>query len=111
MSILGDIKKVMPLPEDCTDFDTALIMHINSAFFNLKQLGIGPKTAFKITGDSNEWSEFECTEEQLEPVKEYVGLKTKKKFDPPVSSTAVTALNESIIEVENRLLWNGDYGT
>lgn len=111
MSILGDIKKMMPLPEDCTDFDTALITHANSAFFNLKQLGIGPTTAFKITGDSDEWSDFECTEDQTGPVKEYVCLKVKKKFDPPVNSTAVAALNETIMEVENRLLWNGDYGT
>lgn len=111
MSILGDVKKFIPVPEDDTSFDTALTMHINHLFFELMQLGVGPATIpFSIQNDS-EWSDFDCPPEQLETVKLFVCAKTKLRFDTPTSSSMAQVLNETIEEVETRLHWNRDYGT
>ena len=49
-SILESIKKMLGLLKDYTAFDTDIIIHINSVFTILTQLGVGPKEGFKITG-------------------------------------------------------------
>ena len=40
-SILTSIKKLLGIAEECEDFDTDIIMHINSTFLNLYQIGVG----------------------------------------------------------------------
>lgn len=42
-SILTSIKKLLGIGEDDTSFDTDILLHINSTFSVLTQLGIGPK--------------------------------------------------------------------
>lgn len=110
MSILSDIKKAIPIPEDSDDFDNEILPLINGAFFNLKQLGVGPLNTFYVDTDS-EWSDFDCKDDALGAVKTYVGLKVKLLFDPPQSGSAMNALTESIKELEVRLEWNADYDT
>lgn len=112
MGILKDVKKFIPVNEDDTSFDSAIIMHINNAFFNLKQLGVGPvDIPYTIQDDTNEWNEFDCLPEQTEIVKMYVCMKVKLNFDTPTSTAVSTALKEAFTEVETRLHWNQDYGT
>ena len=41
-SILTSIKKLLGIAEDYEHFDQDLIMHINSVFAILKQMGAGP---------------------------------------------------------------------
>ena len=41
-SILTSIKKLLGIPEDYTAFDDQIIIHINSVFMILNQLGVGP---------------------------------------------------------------------
>lgn len=111
MSILEDVKKFIPIPVDDDSFDTALTMHINSLFFELMQLGIGPATIpFSIQNDS-EWSDFDCLPQQLDTVKLFICAKTKLQFDTPTSGAVSQALKETVAEVETRLHWNQDYGT
>ena len=45
-SILTSIKKLLGIPEDYTAFDDQIIIHINSVFMILNQLGVGPKDGF-----------------------------------------------------------------
>lgn len=111
MSILEDVKKFIPIPVDDDSFDTALILHINSLFFELMQLGIGPATIpFSIQNDS-EWSDFDCLPQQIDTVKLFICAKTKLQFDTPTSGAVSQALKETVAEVETRLHWNRDYGT
>lgn len=100
-SILISIKKLLGISKDCTDFDTDIIIHINTTFMILNQLGVGEE-GFQIEDNSATWDEF-VNLEQLSAVKSYVHLKVKLLFDPPTNSFLVDAINESIKELEWRL--------
>ena len=102
-SILTSIKKMLGISEEYTHFDEDLIMHINSALAVLCQLGVGPSEGFFITNKSAVWSDFVPDLSKLQFVKTYVYQKVKLLFDPPQSSAAIQALNESIKEFEWRI--------
>ena len=99
-SILSSIKKLIGPTEDDTSFDVDIIMHINSAFFRLNQLGVGPSEGFSITDKTKTWEEFLVARKDLEAVKSYVYQKVRLVFDPPQSAFLVEALKESIKEFE-----------
>ena len=99
-SILTSIKKLLGPTEDDTSFDVDIIMHINSAFFRLNQLGVGPATGFFITDNTKTWEDFLESRTDLEAVKTYVYQKVRLVFDPPQSAFLVEALKESIKEFE-----------
>lgn len=102
-SILTSIKKLLGISEDYTQFDSDLIMHINSVFLNLTQLGIGPASGFTIEDESTEWTDFVNNDAQLQAVKSYMYLKVKLLFDPPLSSAVIESTNRMIAELEWRL--------
>ena len=104
-SILTSIKKLLGISEEYTQFDDDLIMHINSVFLNLTQLGVGPKEGFVIEDDSSVWSDFVdiYNNVQLNAIKTYIYLKVKLLFDPPLSSSVVESINRMISELEWRL--------
>lgn len=110
-SILKTIRKmVLGLPINSEDseeeiaFDTDLIIHINTAFSVLNQLGVGPKGGFFITGVDSKWSDFIGESKAIEMVKTYVYLKTKLAFDPPQNGTAVELMKEQCREYEWRAM-------
>lgn len=104
-SILTSIKKLLGISEDYHQFDDDIIMHINTVFLNLTQLGVGPEAGFSIEDDSAEWSDFIDIENnaQLHAVKSYMYLKVKLLFDPPLSSAVIESTNRMISELEWRL--------
>lgn len=102
-SILNDIKKLLGIDNTYTEFDTDIIIHINSVFMILNQLGVGPESGYRITGSLNIWSEFTDNEYEMESVKSYIYLKVRMMFDPPQSSALMQAMNEQIKEFEWRL--------
>ena len=106
-SILTSIKKLLGIDESYTQFDTDLIMHINSVFMILSQLGIGPSTLFLIQDEYSTWDEFieegDSQYEKMELVKSYMYLKVKLLFDPPISSAVMESTNRMISEFEWRL--------
>ena len=102
-SILTSIKKLLGITEEYENFDQDIIMHINSAFMILNQLGVGPKSGFSISDKSSTWDEFIPESSNLEAVKTYVYLKVKLMFDPPLSSTVIEAIKSQINELEWRL--------
>lgn len=102
-SILQSIEKLLGLENSYTAFDTDLIIHINSVFMILNQLGVGPEDGYRITGSLNTWSEFTDDELQFESVKSYVYLKVRLLFDPPQNSAHLNAIQQSISEFEWRL--------
>ena len=99
-SILTSIKKLIGPTEDDTSFDVDIIMHINSAFFRLNQLGVGPSEGFSITDKTTTWEEFLVARKDLEAVKTYVYQKVRLVFDPPQSGFLVEAIKDSIKEFE-----------
>ena len=103
-SILLTIKTLLggAAAED-TEFNTDIIININSAFSILHQLGLGPKRGFKITGDSEVWEDFLGNKDYLEDVKTYVYLKTRLVFDPPSNSFLTKSIEDQIKELEWRL--------
>lgn len=100
-SILTSIKKLLGIQEEYEHFDVDIIMHINTAFMVLTQLGVGPSEGFTIDDKYDVWSDF--TTENLEAVKTYVYLKVRIAFDPPNSSSVMEAMNRQISEYEWRL--------
>lgn len=102
-SILVSIKKMLGISEDVKIFDADIIIHINSVFMILNQLGVGPSKGFSITDATSTWSEFIPNESSIEAVKSYVYLKVRLLFDPPTSSAAIESYNKMIAEFEWRI--------
>lgn len=108
-SILTSIKKLLGIEADYKHFDADLIMHINSVFSILTQLGVGPANGFSITGADKVWSDFIGEDPNLfSLVKSYMHLKVKLLFDPPISSAAIESTNQQIKEFEFRLFVAAD---
>lgn len=100
-SILDSVKKLIGPSITYSAFDPDLVMHINTAFFNLYQLGV-TNEPFSITGNDETWEDFHSGLD-LEAVKTYIGLKTRMYFDPPTNAALISAINEQIKELEWRL--------
>lgn len=102
-SILTSIKKLLGLTEEYTNFDADIIMHINSVFMILNQLGVGPANGFRIEDENATWDEFITEDDNLDAVKSYIHLKVKLLFDPPLNSAVMEAMKQTINELEWRL--------
>lgn len=102
-SILTSIKKLLGIAEEYEHFDQDIIMHINSVFMILSQLGVGPSEGFAISDKSSKWSDLIGDNKNLEAVKSYVYLKVKLLFDPPLNSQVMESTNHLISELEWRL--------
>lgn len=102
-SILTSIKKLLGISEEYEHFDADLIMHINSVFMILTQLGVGPSEGFRITDKSEIWTDFISEPARIDLVKSYMYLKVKLLFDPPSSSAVIESMNRMISEFEWRL--------
>lgn len=101
-SILTSIKKLLGIAADYTHFDGDIIMHINSAFSTLAQLGIGPRNGFSISGSSETWNQF-IDDPLVNSAKSYVYISVKLLFDPPTSSAVVDSYNKRLEEIAWRL--------
>ena len=102
-SILTSIKKLLGIEEDYTHFDADLIMHINSVFMILTQIGVGPSKGFSIQDAETTWYEFLPEDSNLEAVKTFMHLKVKLMFDPPSNSSHLESIKQLISELEWRL--------
>ena len=102
-SILTSIKKLLGIDEEYEQFDSDLIMHINSVFSVLMQLGVGPADGFSIEDGSATWTSFISDNAKIEMVKSYVYLKVRLLFDPPTGSALIESINNQIKEFEWRL--------
>lgn len=102
-SILNSIKQVVGVEAEDTAFDVDILMHINSTFSTLNQLGIGPDEGFMLEDSSAVWSDYLGDDPQLNSVKTYVYLRVRMLFDPPQNSFTIEAMNKQIAELEWRL--------
>lgn len=102
-SILDSIKKILGMPPDYDAFDTDLVIHINSVFGILAQLGVGPAGGFSISDNTTLWKAYLGDLKDLEMVKSYMALKVRLVFDPPTIGAVMDAMKEQIREYEWRL--------
>ena len=102
-SILTSIKKLLGIAEEYEHYDSDIIAHINSVFFVLTQLGVGPSEGFSISDRTAVWSDYLQDNSKIELVKTYIYLKVKLMFDPPLSSALMESINKQINEFEWRL--------
>lgn len=103
-SILGSTKKALGISQEDKTFDSDVIMHINSVFSTLHQLGVGPSEPFSIEDGTTEWSEFIEDKTALNSVQSLMYIKVKLLFDPPSTATMFTALESKEKEYEWRLM-------
>lgn len=110
-SILKGTKKILGLGEDYDAFDHDVITHINSAFFVLYELGIGPEGGFAIESDEEKWDDFvdvDLNVASRNALKSYVFLYVRLIFDPPSTPHHIQAANEQKNELAARLLTERD---
>lgn len=103
-SILNDVKEAIGIMPDYTVFDQTLIMHINSVFMILHQMGVGPDAGFRLSSGNETWDEFMPSSNiDFESVKSYICMKVRLLFDPPSSSSHMDCIKQAIQEFEWRL--------
>ena len=102
-NILNSIKKLLGIPEDYTAFDQDIMIHINSVFMILSELGVGPSNGYSLKDGTEKWGDFISDDENLEGIKTYVYMKVKTIFDPPLNSAVLASMKELIREFEWRI--------
>lgn len=104
-SILLTIAQLLGIESDYEVYNIDLMIHINSAFWNLYQIGSLPDVGFKITGPNETWGDFKEASKikNFEAVKEYVYIKTRLVFDPPSTSFVLKAYEDMLKEMEWRI--------
>lgn len=107
-SILISIKKLLGIAADYTQFDTDIIIHINSVFAILNDIGIGPEDTFIILDEKSTWDDFTEGEDEFNMVKSYVYMRVRMMFDPPNGQVA-EAMNNNIKELEWRMYHKQEY--
>lgn len=103
-SILTSVKKMLGLAEDYNHFDPEIIMHINSVFTDLHQLGVGSAEGFSIEDDSSVWTDFIPDTTKLQSVKSYIYMRVRLIFDnATLSASVISAFERQCKELEWRL--------
>lgn len=102
-SILKETKNTLGISEDLDEFDTDVMLHINNAFFALRQLGVGPAKALYIDSEATKWNEF-TLDDSIGAVKSYIWASVRLAFDPPENSWANDALEKQKQEAQYRLM-------
>lgn len=102
-SILDSVKKACNQDPSYTAFDDEIIMHINSAFADLNQIGVGPTSGFEITDATATWNDFYGGDLTHNNIQTYVCLRVRLAFDPPESSYGISSMQAQIDKYEWRI--------
>lgn len=103
-SILTTIKKLLGISEEDESFDLDVMVSINTAISILSQLGVGPESGFHVTGKDELWEDYLGEDlTMFQEVKNDIYYRVRLIFDPPTSSSAVSAMENGINELEWRM--------
>ena len=102
-SILDSVKNSLGLTAEYDVFDPVIIMHINSVFSNLTQIGVGPAQGFMIEDAQATWDAFLEPDHVKNMIKGFVYAKVRLAFDPPPTSFHIAAIEKQAAEYEWRL--------
>lgn len=101
-SILDSVKKALGLDPELTAFDLDIVMHINSVFTTLHQLGVGTPN-FLIEDQTSKWEDFYDPSSNQNAIQSYLYMKVRLMFDPPPSAYGMQSLEKMCNELEWRL--------
>jgi hypothetical protein len=107
-SILHDIKQMLGQEWDDTTYDLDIRLHINSVFFNLNQIGVGPSEGFSIADENVLWDAYIGDSKNLEAVKTYIYIRVRLLFDMPTNGFLVTSLEKQADKLEWTLMVEAD---
>lgn len=99
-SILHDIKQMLGQEWDDTTYDLDITNHINTVFFNLSQIGVGPEDGFSIEGPDEKWVEYVGERKNFQAVKTYIYLRVRMVFDPPATGPMMQSLQAQADKLE-----------
>lgn len=102
-SILDTTKKVLGVPTEYDAFDVDILMHINTVFSTLNQLGIGPVDGFEVQDATPTWDTYLLGNPRYNMIKSYMYLRVRLLFDPPTTSYHLAALKEQVDELTWRI--------
>lgn len=104
-SILTSIKTMLGGEEYGNDFDTEIIMHINTVLMALTQMGVGPPEGFEIEDETSTWQDFLGENvKKFSAAKTYIYAKVKLAFDSAsMPGPLIEAFNRMAAECEWRL--------
>lgn len=102
-SILDSVKKALGFDSEFTAYDVDILMHINSVFTILNQIGVGPKEGYMVEDKEATWQTYTGGDNNLNSVKTFMFTKVRLIFDPPSTSYAITAMEKVAAELEWRL--------
>ena len=102
-SILESVKKLINAEGD-NYFDTDIIIHINTIFSVLQQMGVGPEQGFSIEDGESTWNQFTQDESLFNMVKTYMAIRVKLFFDiASANSYYINQLQAEADELEWRI--------
>lgn len=102
-SILQDVKQMVGQEWDDDTFDIDIINHINTVFFTLQQIGVGPAEGFEIDDETTLWVAYLGGNKNLNAVKSYIYARVRLLFDPPQTGPLMDSLQKQIDQLEWRL--------
>lgn len=106
--IVNDVRQYCVGQADDDFFDPTFIMHINSAFLELMDIGV-LDTEFRINTGEETWNDISDNYNQLPYIREWVQIKVKTLFDPPKSSAQNEAYKSQLDRLEWRMFANSNY--
>ena len=100
-SILSTIKKLCHIDAEDPSFDQDIALHINTAIFELEQVGVAHQTGFIVFDKTQSWTDYLGDRTDIEAVKSCIYMKVRLLFDPPTNSFLVESMNKQI----EQLMW------
>lgn len=103
-NVLETIKKMLGIVPEVSEFDQVLIVHINTAFNVLYQIGAADSDIdFIVEGDEAKWSDYIQDTRNVQMLKSFVYYRVRLAFDPPTSGPAISSFEKQATELEFRL--------
>lgn len=104
-SILNTVKRSLDIATDDNSFDTALLLHINTVFSDLYQLGLGAygSDEIEINDETDTWADAIGAQKNLNMIKSYVALRVRLIFDPPAAGFTTNSFQAQIDKMEWRI--------
>ena len=104
-SILNTIKRSLDIATDDTSFDTVLLLHINTVFSDLYQLGLGAygSDEHEINDENDLWADAFGSQKNLKMIKSYMTLRVRLIFDPPPAGFTTNSFQAQVDKMEYRI--------
>lgn len=102
-TILASMKDSLGIPNDLDHFDSVILMHINTTFTTLKQLGVESKEITTVD-TSTVWPD-----DLSKDVQTYIYLTIRLYFDPPTNAFLVDSIQKQIDTLGWRMSTQSSY--